>query len=204
MNKISIFISTVLISLQSMAMAKDLVMNDCGYRMIKDQQEYCVDIQWEEATVKKNGAHKKVKEMSPQYIKMNTPGSLWKYSNAYIKIWLYDDVNKKSVKMKEQYFRVFPFMEMIHGHAHGTGYDFVWNDNLDVYELVEVTFLEMQGCWSLRWTSTTVDNIPDSQLLVRLENFVNINKDEKEEIKGYCEMFKSQKKMKTPKGIIRK
>ena len=77
---------------------------------------------------------------------------------------------------------------MLDGHHHGTGYDFMWDDDLDHYVLSEVQFLEMEGCWSLRWTFADFDSLDNSQEIIRIMRFNNLNEDENLLIMSYCNM----------------
>ncbi len=159
--------------------------NTCPLEIDVQSQKYCVDYAWENAEAKLKGKFSETSDLSPQSVKMRTPGPLWRYSSIQIKVWEKSDAEQNPIELKD--FKVFPFMKMGNGHAHGTSYGFNWDVAEQVYILNEVVFMQMMnGCWSLRWTTGTEEAITGTNLLFNVTDYQNISAEESKKIVDQC------------------
>ena len=82
--------------------------NHCPLLLHKSGVDYCISIEWQNASFQRKGSWKKSKELSPQLIKERTPGAKKLYSSALVKLWKLSDEKQNSVFLDG--LRVFPYM----------------------------------------------------------------------------------------------
>lgn len=143
----------------------------CPLELNIKEETYCTDIEWQMAQKKTNGMYVETEELSPSLIKKGTTPPLWFYSQAQMMLWKKGDPQHTPQTVPG--FRVFPYMHMSNGHHHSTAYDFSLDSETLWYSISKIAFVEMPGCWSLRWTTDSVDSLETSMILMDITSFAN-------------------------------
>lgn len=166
------------------------VFANCPYTIEVSGQSYCVEIQWLNGDIKKQGVFQESSESSPQLVLKGTVPQKWIYSKALFHIWEKNDPAQQPQQIED--FKVYPYMTMISGHHHSTSHQFYWNEVEQAYELKAMALKWMEGCWSLHWTLNAVTEGTNSQLLMNVLDFKNISQSDKEMFQNYCEVLSPQ------------
>ncbi len=143
----------------------------CPLELSIQGETYCTDLEWQMAQKKTNGTYVETEELSPSLIKKGTIPPLWLYSQAQMMLWKKGDPQHTPQTVPG--FRVFPYMHMSNGHHHSTAYNFSLDSETLWYSISKIAFVEMPGCWSLRWTTDSVDSLEKSQTLLEIASFTN-------------------------------
>jgi hypothetical protein len=144
----------------------------CPKEIMSQDQSYCMEITWDYGEKKSRGDFKSSEELSPFLTPMKEIPQKWIYSKAYFKLWKKDDPSKTAVEVPN--FRVFPFMHMENGHNHSASYEFDLDTQDKVYVFHKMSFRQMRGCWTLRWTTLPEDTMESSKLLMPVTEFTNL------------------------------
>ncbi len=157
----------------------------CPIPFETDNQSFCAEIEWLSGERKVQGQFESVNYKSPQ---LNLRGEIpqkWVYSKMNIHVWEKGDHSHVPKFLKD--FRVFPYMFMENGHHHSASYDFRWDSDEQVYILKGIGFQEMNGCWSLRWTTSEQDQLSSSHIFQTVDRFENLNERENDLIVKACQ-----------------
>lgn len=158
---------------------------DCANPLKVENKNYCLEISWQKADKLQNNSLTPSDNASPQLNKMGVKPKNWLYSKLNILVWEAQDDKKNPVILKN--FNVFPFMTMSNGHHHSTSYGFYENLPVSSYTMDGMGFMEMQGCWSLRWSLTPGEELSSSTLIDNITAFANLNTAENSVIANYCQ-----------------
>lgn len=169
---------TLLMILPSLASAHCPIAFEAG------GEKYCTAIEWLNGEQKIKGQMQPSTELSPQMVTIGTVPQKWIYSKAQFKVW--KDGDRNHIPQQVTNFTVFPYMFMESGHHHSTSFAFVWNSEVEAYELVSVAFLEMPGCWSLRLTTSNKIDANHSQHIQNIVNYKNLSDAENMQVEAYC------------------
>lgn len=165
----------------------------CENSFLFKDQKYCIEIEWQKPSLKKNNEFIIIDEKSsgPYLIFNQTPQSRWVYSNLKVSI-----LNSNRVKIDplilDSSFNLFVFMEMLDGQGHSDDLQFIWNSQTQSYELNNLPLHEMEGCWTLRASLSDSKRVKESFLITKLTNFLNIRPDKKVELINLCEMCRAE------------
>lgn len=146
--------------------------------------DYCASVTWQKAQVKQAGTWQDVSDASPVLNALGVVPPLWKASRAIVNVWKKGDANHVPVQLKD--FRVFPYMNMVNGHHHGTSSQWSYNAEIGGYVLEAMTLQQMEGCWSLRWALNDHLDMNSSQLLMTVPEFANLDKMQNLETANLC------------------
>lgn len=148
----------------------------CPLEIKTNGTTYCTDIEWQLAEKKINGEFLESTEQSPVLIASGTIPPLWLFSKARFSFWKQGDA--KHVPQEIPGIRIFPYMQMTSGHHHSTAYEFLFDSTTTSYQVKNMAFTEMEGCWSLRWTTESQDDLSTSTTLLAVTAFTNIPADQ--------------------------
>lgn len=78
-------------------------------------------------------------------------------------------------------------MVMNNGHHHSTSHIFTKSVSNSGYILSAVAFMEMPGCWSLRWSIFDEEDLNSSQHLTAITDYTNLSEDQNSDLASSCE-----------------
>jgi hypothetical protein len=178
------FLLSLFISFISLVYAD--LSSDC-LEITHQEQVYCVQIEWLLGEQKLQGQFQASNQMSPHWIEMGEVPQRWVYSQAFVRLWSSEDPNQQSVQIPD--FKVFAYMTMSNGHHHGANNDeeFFYSEEDEAYVLRRVALNGMRGCWSLRWTFGVPGSLSESERLMSLVSYANIDETQASMISQFCE-----------------
>lgn len=156
----------------------------CPFEVEVGEKTYCAYVTWMFTESKIRGEFEETDDPAPHLIPMREVPQKWRYSLATVATWEKGDPMHTIVQIPG--FRVFPYMHMINGHHHSTGYEFAYEEELGMYVIRRVAFQKMPGCWSLRWTTAEGDQKSSSQFLEYVTQYMNIDDQEYDQLKTIC------------------
>lgn len=149
----------------------------CPIEWTFDGTAYCASVNWQVADKKTGGAFVASEDISPYLNKKGATPPQWRYSRAHILFWKKGDPAKTSLFMNN--LRVFPYMQMLGGHHHGASYQWQWDAQNQIYVISAMALTQMEGCWTLRVTTASTDQMDSSSLLMEVTDYSNASADEK-------------------------
>lgn len=164
----------------------------CPYEIDTENENYCASIEWAKAEKKIKGTFKEVSEISPYLVSDKDLPPQWIFSKMKIKIWVSGDTSHEPVEIKN--LKIFPYMTMTMGghHSHSTVHNFSYQQGSH-YNLSQVRFYEMEGCWSLRWSTDpnldidSMKSVSDSStVLTNVTEYTNLSPDALFDVVNMC------------------
>ncbi|MCB0413003.1 MAG: hypothetical protein KDD50_01635 [Bdellovibrionales bacterium] len=152
----------------------------CPYEIYENSTIYCVDLEWMNGEKKLRGQFYEVEQESPYLIPNDEIPQKWVYSRARLAVWKKEDSLRTLVILPD--LVVFPYMKMMNGHHHGTGYDFKIDQDSNTYILGQIAFIEMHGIWSLNWKIGDQEGQP----LIEPLQFFNLSQAENQSLSDVC------------------
>jgi hypothetical protein len=148
----------------------------CPLNLMSNGTTYCTEIDWQPAEQKINGEFLESTTLSPILIAAGTVPPLWLFSKARFSFWKLGDATHTPQEVPG--LRIFPYMHMNGGHHHSTAYEFSFDSGTTSYQVKNMAFTEMDGCWSLRWTTESQDDSSASTELLAVTVFTNVAVDQ--------------------------
>lgn len=157
----------------------------CPISLDINGEKYCTNVHWLSSDTKIQGQFQESTLPSPHLIPNGEVPQKWAYSKADLLIWKHGD-SQHAPQMPEG-FRVFPYMVMENGMHHSAGYNFSWSQETETFVVQHLALQSMKGCWSLRWTTDSKDDVSTSQHLINIGDYQNLNDPDNAVMKNYCE-----------------
>lgn len=159
----------------------------CPVEFKYQSEDYCLDLQWQTGDLRQQGVYLPSTELSPVLNKRSVRPELWIYSKAHIAIWSKGDKNHAPIYLQD--FKAYPFMVMAGGHSHGARSNLVYDEDLGVYVLSQMSFQEMSdGCWQIRFKASDQG---EEIILQNIEFFTNLNPTENYDQSVMCSLCQS-------------
>ncbi len=149
-----------------------------------NQKKFCLTVEWEFGEKRTNGVFETSGNLSPYAIKQGEAPPTWIYSRALVSVWADGDTEHKPVKLDN--FKVFPYMYMDDGKHHPATYKFTYDEANGAYMLSSMALHKMAGCWSLRWTTDSSENLSTSKPLMDIIQYSNFSEKENKEAEAFC------------------
>ena len=147
----------------------------CPHMIFWKEQSYCYQYQWLPAW-RKDPAGQWIPSQhpSPQEIPHRSHPQTWLYSNLQIRFWRAEDPGKNGLELED--LQIFPYMYMDSGHHHGAYHEIFFDIESQSYQINEIRFHEMRGCWMIRYNpSQDRQGLENSQLLLPVYRFENLS-----------------------------
>lgn len=156
----------------------------CPIELEINGDKYCTNVKWLASDTKVQGQYQESFSLSPYLIPAGEVPPKWAYSKAEFLIWKKGDGKHKPQNPKD--FRIFPYMMMESGAHHSAGYTFGYDQNSETFIIQHLALQSMKGCWSLRWTTSSTDEIATSQHLANVVEYSNLNTSDNDTMTTYC------------------
>ncbi len=168
----------------------------CPIELTVSGTTYCTDAKWLNADKKIQGNLQETTEPTPYLIPMGEIPQKWLYTKVSFPLWVKGDSTHQPQSPAN--FRIFPYMTMTDGHHHPASYQFAWDSVTQSYVLSALALQNMSGCWSLYWTTESMDHLASSQKILDIIEYANLDDTENTAMASYCTNSSSGSQTDTP------